>query len=283
MMISKSIRMAAFAAVLFAATPAAAQDSSTSLPDPNDRSDNFTLGVGAAYLPDYEGSNDYRFIPAAAIRGQVGGLAFFSRATYLYLDLVPRAPGKVEFDFGPIVGVRLNRTGKVDDVLVNRLPDRKAAFEVGGFGGFTVHGLTNPYDALSARVDLVKDVGNAHGAMVLTPSLDFGTPLSETFYIGTSLSADFVAEGYADYYFSVTPAEALVSGLPAYNANGGFKNWKVGLLANQSLSGDLRHGLSLFATGNYAKLTGSIADSPLVRQRGRAGQFFVATGLGYSW
>ena len=115
----------AAAALIAVATPALAQSdpAATSLPDPNDQSDTLTIGVGGAILPDYEGSNDYRLIPAAAVRGRVGGIAFFSRATYLYADLIPRGPGKLEFDAGPIVGVRLNRTGKIKDDVVARLPD----------------------------------------------------------------------------------------------------------------------------------------------------------------
>ncbi len=32
--------------------------------------DIMTIGVGGAILPDYEGSDDYRIIPAASIRGR---------------------------------------------------------------------------------------------------------------------------------------------------------------------------------------------------------------------
>ena len=234
---------------LLAATPAFAQSTDASLPDPNDQSDTVTIGAGAAYLPDYEGSDDYRIIPAAAIRGRVGGINFFTRATYLYVDVIPRGSGNLEFDVGPIVGVRLNRTGKIKDDFVDLLPDRKTAFEVGGFAGVTYHGLTNPYDALSFRLDVVKDVGNAHGSTIFTPTLDFGTPLSRRTYVGASLSAEWAGGGYADYYYSITPAEALASGLAPFDADGGFKSWRLGLLVNQSITGDLTHGLSLFGTG----------------------------------
>ena len=272
-----------------AAMPAAAQDApapaggAAALPDPNDRRDTFTLGVGGAYIPDYEGSNDYRLIPAAALRGRVSGISFFTRATYLYVDVVPRGSGKLDFDLGPIAGVRLNRTGKIKDDFVDRLPDRKKAIEVGGFAGVTFHGLTNPYDALSFRLDAVKDVGHAHRSTVITPTLDFGTPLSRKFYVGLSASADFVGNGYADYYYSITPAEALASGLRPYNAGGGMKDWKLGLLANQSITGDLTHGLSLFGTGSYSRLVGDFKRSPIVADRGSATQWLAALGLAYTW
>ena len=271
------------AAMLLFTTPALAQSGDASLPDPNDQSDTVTIGAGAAYIPDYEGSDDYRVIPAAAIRGRVGGISFFTRATYLYVDVIPRGSGKLEFDVGPIVGVRLNRTGKIKDDFVDLLPDRKTAFEVGGFAGVTYHGLTNPYDALSFRVDVVKDLGNAHESTVITPTIDFGTPLSRTTYVGASLSAEWAGGGYADYYYSITPADALVSGLPAYDADGGFKSWRLGLLVNQSITGDLTHGLSVFGTGSYSRLSGDFKDSPIVDDRGSAGQWLAAVGLAYTF
>jgi len=265
------------------ASPAFAQSGDAALPNPNDQSDTFTIGAGVGMVPDYEGSDDYRFIPAVAARGRISGISFSTRGTYLYVDVIPRGSGKIEFDAGPIAGVRLNRTGKIKDDFVNRLPDRKAAIELGGFAGITAHGLTNPYDSLSFRLDVVKDVANGHGSTVITPTLDFGTPISRTTYVGASLSADFVGEGYADSYFSVTPAEAVASGLRAYDADGGYKGWKVALLANQSLSGDLTRGLSLFGTGSYGRLAGDFRRSPIVADRGSASQWFGAIGLGYTF
>jgi outer membrane protein len=268
---------------LLAAAPAVAQSTEPSLPDPNDQSDTVTIGAGAAYIPDYEGSDDYRIIPAAAIRGRVSGINFFTRATYLYVDVVPRGSGNLEFDAGPIAGVRLNRTGKIKDDFVDALPDRKKAFEIGGFAGVTYHGLTNPYDALSFRLDVVKDVGNAHESTIFTPTIDFGTPLSRRTYVGASLSAEWAGGGYADYYYSITPADALASGLAPFDADGGFKNWRLGLLVNQSITGDLTHGLSLFGTGSYSHLSGDFKDSPIVDDRGSASQWLAAVGLAYTF
>lgn len=273
----------AAAAALLIAAPALAQSADSTLPDPNDRSDTVTIGAGAAYIPDYEGSDDYRIVPAAAIRGRLSGISFFTRATYLYVDFVPRGDSKLEFDAGPIVGVRLNRTGKIKDDFVDALPDRKKAIEVGGFAGVTYHGLTNPYDALSFRLDLVKDVGDAHGSTIVTPTVDFGTPLSRTTYVGASLSAEWAGGGYADYYYSISPSDALASGLAPYDADGGFKSWRLGLLVNQSISGDLTHGLSVFGTGSYSHLSGDFKDSPIVDDRGSAGQWLAAVGLAYTF
>ena len=273
--------IAATAAVL--STPALAQSSDPALPDPNDQSDTYTIGGGFGYAPDYEGSDDYQVIPAAFARGRVSGFSFFTRGTYLYVDLLRRGESKVDFDLGPIAGVRLNRRKSVDDPFVDALPSLDAAIELGGFAGVSFNGLTNPYDSLSFRLDVVKDVGGAHESTVITPTVDFGTPLSSKLYVGASFSMEWAGGGYADYYYSISPADSLASTLPVYDADGGLKSWRVGLIANHSITGDLTGGLSIFGTGGYTRLTGDFKDSPFVSMRGDADQWLGALGLAYTF
>ncbi len=275
--------LAGFAVPVAAQSTDAAPPPATNLPDPNDRSDQFTIGLGGALVPDYEGSNDYRLVPAPIVRGRVGGIGFSTRGTSLAVDLVPRGSGKLSVNAGPIVGLRLNRNGKIKDPVVALLPKRKKAIELGGFAGLSYHGLTNPYDSLGAKVEVVHDVASAHRSTIVSPSLDFSTPLSRSTFVGLSAGLDFVQRRFADYYFGVTPADAALSGLPAFAPRGGLKDWKVNLLAVQSLNGNLLHGLSLGGTLGYSRLQGDFKRSPLVAQRGKAGQWLGALGLGYSF
>lgn len=279
------IRTLTVATLLLAAAPALAQPAGgeAEMPDPNDRSDTLTIAVGGAWVPDYEGSDDYELKPAGAIRGRVGGMNFWSSATWLYLDVIRRPDSGIDFDLGPIAGARFNRSGEVKDDFVDALPERDTAIEVGGFAGVSWHGLTNPYDAMSLRVDVLTDVGGAHKSTIISPSVSFGTPLSRTFYVSASASAEWAGNGYADHYYSISPADSIVSGLPVYEADGGFKQWRLGLLANHSITGDLTGGLSVFATGTYTRLTGDFADSPIVEDRGSPNQWLAAVGLAYTF
>lgn len=276
---------AAAAALAVLASPAFAQPAGgeADMPDPNDRSDTLTVAVGGAWNPDYEGSDDYHLIPAGAVRGRIGGMNFWSSATWLYLDVIGRPDSGIDFDLGPIVGARFNRTGKVKDDFVDELPERDTAIEVGGFAGLSWHGLTNPYDALSVRVDVLKDVGNAHESTLVSPSVSFGTPLSRTFYVSASASAEWAGGGYAEHYYSIPLADSIASGLPIYDADGGLKEWSLSLLANHSVTGDLTGGLSVFATGSYTRLTGDFADAPIVDLRGSPNQWLAAVGLAYTF
>jgi len=169
------------------------------------------------------------------------------------------------------------------DDIVELLPKRKRAFEVGGFAGVSVQGLTNPYDTLGFRIDVTHDIGSAHKSTIVSPNIEFSTPLSRTTYASLSGGMEFVSNKFADYYYTITPADSVASGLPVFNAGGGMKNWKLGLLLNQSLSGDLLHGFSIFGLGQYSHLQGDFKRSPIVSQRGSASQWLGALGVAYTW
>ncbi len=287
----------AFAAVVLAcAAPALGQTAADpSLPDPNDRSDMITIAAGGAYVPDYEGSDDYEFTPFGAIRGRLGGLNFATKGTYLYVDLIRQPDSGIDFDAGPIVGVRRERVRKVDDDFVRLFGKRKTAIELGGFVGISAHGLTNPYDSLGIHLDVVTDVGNAHESTIFTPNIDFATPLSKRTYVSVGASADIVSNRYADYYYSyvlfTTSSQAQANpGGPSfafppttYNAKGGIKNWKLQALVNQSITGDLTHGLSIFGGGTFSRMVGSIGRSPFVDNRGSKSQWQGVLGLAYTF
>ncbi len=277
---------AALATCLSSPLLAQAQPTAGSLPSPQEiaNKDVITLGLGGAVIPDYEGSDDYRLVPAAAIRGKISGISFITRGTYLYVDVVPTS-AKLEFDAGPIAGFRKNTRRHIHDEVVELLPKRNTAWEVGGFAGVSFHGLVDPYDALSFRLDVLHDIGSAHRSTTFTPNIDFSTPLSRTTFVSASVGAEFVSNRFADYYYSISPADSLATGgvLPAFNARGGMKNWKAALLVDQSVTGDLLHGLSIFGLGQYSRLLGDFKRSPIVSQRGSANQWIGALGLAYTW
>jgi outer membrane scaffolding protein for murein synthesis (MipA/OmpV family) len=256
------------------------------MPSPTDvaNRDMITIGAGAAVLPDYEGSDDYRIIPAGAVRAKIHGISILTSGTYLYVDLVPQS-GKLDFDAGPIAGLRFDSRRHSDDPVIKLMVRRKNAYEVGGFAGISFHGLIDPYDTLSVHLDVLHDIGDAHKSTVFDPNVSFSTPLSTKTYASLSAGAEFVSNRYADYYFGVSPADVTATGgaLPLYNPSGGMKNWKASLLLNQSITGSLLGGLSVFGLGQYSRLVGDFKRSPIVAQQGNAAQWIGAVGLAYTW
>lgn len=273
-------------ALLAAAAPALAQDETAPPPAAPDNGDTITIGLGAGISPSYEGSDSYNIIPGGIVSGKVSGFSFFMRGLQLYADVIREPEGEtIDIGLGPVAGLRLNRTSRIGDAQVRALGKLDEAIEVGAWAGVAKTGIiTSAYDNLAFRVTYLRDVANAHDSYVVTPSIEYGTPLSTRTYVGLSLSADYAGDGYASYYFNVTPAGAAASGLDAYQADGGFKNVSFGLLGGHSLSGDLREGgWSLFAIGIYSRLLGDFKDSPIVAQAGDADQWFGAAGIAYTF
>ena len=288
-MISNTARRALAAGVAIlalAAAPAAfAQEVTTTETPTND--DTLTIGVGGAYVPSYEGSDDYRFVPVAGFRGKVSGHNFYTRGTSVYFDLVPEKPGNnVDVSFGPVANVRFARSSRkgIKDTQVRALGTLDTAIEVGGFVGVAKTGvITSDYDTLSFRFTYLRDVTDTHDSYIIQPAIEYGTPLSTSMYVGLGVSADYAGGGFADTYFGVTPAGRIASGLPVYDADGGWKNVTSTAFANYALSGDLRHGVSLIAAGGYTKLLGDFKDSPVVRTAGSSNQWFGALGIAYTF
>jgi outer membrane protein len=281
------------AALFLSASPAFAQNSDTigqpSLPQPEivTGGDSVSIAVGVATIPGYEGSDKNRIIPAGLIRGSVSGINFISRGAQLFVDVVPGGNGPTwDFQLGPVVGLNFDRTNRknINDTRVEALGERKTAIEVGGYAGIGKTGLiTSDYDKLTVSVSYVQDINKAHKSYIITPGVDYGTPLSRKMYVGLSGSASYVGGEYADTYFSIDTPGSIASTLPAYNAGKGWKNYQVSGYATYSLTGDLTHGLSVLGGVSYSRLLGDFARSPVVSIAGDRNQWLGAVGLAYTF
>jgi outer membrane scaffolding protein for murein synthesis (MipA/OmpV family) len=274
----------ALALTCLAAAPAAAQQSDG---DQSylDRPNSLTIGVGAAYLPSYEGSDDYIVTPAAFAFGKVAGFGFMTRGTNLSINLIRGgSKGPISFQLGPVANLRLDRSARISDPQVQALGKVKRAIELGGYAGIGVNHLLDPYDQLSFRATWRHDVSNVHRSGVWMPAVEYQTPLSTRTFVVLSAQAEHVGAGYARTYFSVTPAGSLRSGLPVYAAHGGWKSYRLGLALGQTLIGDLRHPrLSLFVGASYGRELGNFRRSPIVSIAGSPTQYLATAGLAYSF
>jgi outer membrane scaffolding protein for murein synthesis (MipA/OmpV family) len=276
-------RAALLALPLLAAAPALAEEGDEE-GRPDDRN-SLTIGVGGAYLPSYEGSDDYILTPVGIAFGKVAGFGFATRGTALYVDLIPdKADSPFSFDFGPLANVRLDRTNRIKDARVRALGEFDAAIELGAWAGLRKNGLLHEYDSLGARLAWQKDVSDTHDGTILTPAIEYSSPLSTKTLASFSLQAEHVSDRYARAYYSIGAAGSAASGLAVYNADGGWKSWRATLLLGQTLTGDLRNPkLSLFGGVGYSRLLGDIARSPIVRVAGDRDQYFATLGLAYTF
>jgi MipA family protein len=282
------LRTAASAALvslpLFAAAPAFAQQQTADTP-PDMSRDTVTVGVGAAVVPSYDGSDKSVITAAPLVRGSVSGINFAVLGSRAWADVIAdnNGPGW-DFQAGPVVNVNLNRTSRIDDRQVSALGKIGTAIEAGGFVGVGKQGLiTSDYDKLTVGVSYIHDVGTVHKSYLVSPSVSYGTPLSRKAYVLLNLSANYMGDGYAQTYFGVTPTGSAASGLPVYTARKGWKDWTLGAIGNVALTGDLTRGLSLVGGVGYRRMLDDAADSPVVRIAGSRDQWYGALGLAYTF
>ena len=282
---------ATLAAALVIASPAVAQDA-TQPPQGDEFSaalgrDSVTVGVAAAYLPDYEGSNNYQVSPAPLAIGSFKGFGFTVLGNRASIDLIPDRPGQtVDLQLGPVGVVNFNRNSRssIDDIRVKRLAERDTTYELGGYVGIGKTGvITSAYDKLSVSLSYRHSVIGEDDGATWQPTINYLTPLSRKAAVTLFASAQHVDDEYSATYFDVSRAESVASGLPAFTGEGGWKNYTLGGAATYSLTGNLLHGVKLIAGGTYTRLLNSFADSPLTRRAGSPNQWLGTVGLAYTF
>ena len=243
------------------------------------------VAAGGVMLPNYEGANENSVLPAAAFAGRVGGIGISPRAAGLALDLVPGKPGaRVNLSLGPVLRLRMNRSGRIKDPVVASLGKLRSVIEGGVSLGVTVKRVFNPHDQLSVGTDLRWDVSGRGGGGLIAPSVTYLTPVSKAQVVGMLASAEFADQRFASYNYTVTPAGSAASGLPTYNARGGLKALSFGAFTARDLDSNLLNGgLSIGAGAMYTRLKGSAAETPITALRGKASQWVLAAGLGYTF
>lgn len=287
----KHILSLAFVAAIAAAGPALAQDAQQ--PPSNDQlaaqfgGDSITVAAAGVYLPDYEGSNNYRITGAPAVIGTFKGFNFTVLGNRASIDLIPNRPNQtIDLQAGPIGVINFNRTStdSIDDRRVRSLGEVGTAIELGGYIGIGKSGvITSPYDKLSVSVSYRHDVSNVHDSGLWQPSINYLTPLSRKAAVGVFASATHAGAGYARTYFSVSTLQSIASTLPIYNAHSGWTDYTLGGFSTYSLTGNLLHGFKVIAGGTYSRELNSASYSPLTRIAGSPNQWLGAVGLAYTF
>lgn len=282
---------AALAAAFAMAAPALAQDA-TLPPQLDDFAsalgrDSITVGGAAVLLPDYEGSDDSRFVPAPAAIGTYKGFSFTVLGNRASVDLLPEKPGaKWDIQLGPVGVLNLNRTSRtsISDPRVKLLPERNTAVELGGYAGIAKRGVvTSPYDILSFTLSYRHDVSSVGNGDTWQPTINYLTPLSRKAAVTLFVSAEHSDAAYSRAYFDITPAQSVATGLPAFAGHSGWKSYTLGGAATYSLTGNLLHGLKIVAGGTYSRLLNSFSYSPVTRIAGSPNQWLGAVGLAYTF
>lgn len=247
-----------------------------------------TVGIGAGLVPSYAGSDDYVFFPLPLVAGRVGGVGISPNGPGFALDLFAPGPAlgaqEPRFFGGPAFRIRNDRAQQIEDAVVERAEDLDWAVELGAQAGLSFPGVFNPLDTLTLTAQVRWDVAGAHDGMLIEPTIGYTRPFGPGIRFQTSLGAQFVDDSFADYYYTVTPAQSAATGLPLFNADGGLNSVSSTTTVAFDLDGNgLNGGFSIFTVLGYTRLIGDAKDTPFTSIRGDANNFIGGVGVAYTF
>jgi outer membrane scaffolding protein for murein synthesis (MipA/OmpV family) len=263
------------AIVVFAAVPAAAQNSGSNDAGEGDREGEerrrgyiVTVGAGAQAYPDFPGADSLGIYPMPIV-----GLRKEGRPVPLEAPDEGFGFGILGQDspinFGPAVNFQRKRDEEDVGAAVGNVG---WTVEAGGF----VEALIG--DNFRLRTEVRQGINGHEGLLA-----DFGADLFvrsgdlSVFSIGPRVR--WASDKYMDAYYGVTPARAVQTGLAAFDPDSGIH--AVGAAAGMRL--DIGGGLAVHAYTRYDRLMNDAADSPIVASFGSRNQFGAGAGLSYSF
>lgn len=114
---------------------------------------------------------------------------------------------------------------------------------------------------------------------LLTLNAGYNLPLSAGWNLSFIVSTTYADGDYMNSYFSVDGGDSRRSGLDKFNADSGFRDVGLELMAHYNFYGNW----NAMALARYTRLIGDAADSPIVDDEGSANQFFGGILFIYSF
>lgn len=230
----------------------------------------WTLGGGAGVAPDYEGSEDYKFVPLWNLQAK----DLYHPDTYVQV----MGP-KLNSNFLADDHWRLGLSGQyifarkdVDNNQVDSMRNTDDGLMLGVMGGydFKAGGGVVGLEA-DARYDVKDNVGG-----LLTFRVKYALPRGK-WRFNASADTSLASDDYMDEFFGVNASDSAQSGLATYNPDGGFKD--VGL--NAALAYFFTPAWSLTGTVRYSRLIGDADDSSPVVDVGSENQFVAGALISF--
>jgi outer membrane protein len=132
---------------------------------------------------------------------------------------------------------------------------------------------------LRTRVEGLQGFGGANG-LTANFAVDAVVPLSPALSLSGGARARVVTSGAERPYFSITAAQSITSGLPVFNAGGGWQAVGAGTLLKYRFNPTW----ATYGLVEYDKLIGATASSPIVTgPGGSSNQWTFGVGLTYSF
>ena len=267
---SRGLALAGAALSLLLSAPAAAQDSDRDRETDGSRGSGYvvTIGAGAQAYPEFPGADVYGIYPMPIVGFRREGRP------------VPLEAPDEGFGFG-----LLGSSSPINIGPAINFQRRRREEDVGaavGNVGFTVEagGFVEAFlgENFRIRTEVRQGIGG-HEGLVADVGADLFVRQGDltTFSIGPRVR--WGDNDYTDAYFGITPAAALLTGLPAYDPGSGI--YAVGGAAGMRI--DIGGGVAVHGYARYDRLMNDAADSPIVNNFGSRDQFGGGVGLSYSF
>ena len=226
-----------------------------------------TVGVGAGFAPEYEGSDDYQGVPMLMLTGKYdSGRSFHLLGTNLRVNVL----ASNKFQFGPILNYRMGRDD-VDNKVVDRMKDIDDAVEAGAFV------LAN-FDDVLLGVDFLMDISDEHDGMLVQGNVGYRWKASDALVVTPNVFLNYADDDYTDTYFGVNAKNVGTSGLDRYKAESGFKDVGTRIVVNYTPW----EQWGIMGIVSYSALLEDAKDSPIVDEGDDAQTFFGLMAT-YRW
>lgn len=224
----------------------------------------WTIGVGAAIVPDYQGSEDYEAVPQWNLKAS----NLYHSDTYVQI-LGPKLNSNLlphdNFRLG-ISGQYIAERDDVENDAVDSLPKTEDGIMLGIMAGYDLD--LSQGRVIGIELDVRHDVdGNIGG--LYSGRLKYMTPFGSNWVFTAVAETTYATDDYMDEYFGVTAAGAAASGLSTYDPDAGFKDVAIGT----SLTYIISQRWSVTGSAKYARLIGDADDDSPVTDQGSESQF----------
>lgn len=204
------------------------------------------LGAGFGWIPDYEGSNSFRFkvLPIVDIRYKDVWRINGNKFTY-------SAYNSEKFEFGPLLNVNFGRNPSANAAL-DGMGDIGTTLELGVFGRYKTKQMLVYLDARQA-------ISQGQG---FSANMTVGHALFQTgdFVMGAGIRMKYMSREAMQTNFGVSSMQAAATDYDIFDAKAGVSQASISTLGVYRVSDRLR----LLTLVSFGRMLGSAANSPLV-------------------
>lgn len=233
------------------------------------------FAVGIAMTPDFEGSDDYHSVPFVVSQLHSGRINLEFEGLGGRLHLKPPS----WYEAGLSFNYRFGRDNSIKNSVIGQLSEVDDAIEAGAFFRIELDDQWRAQDSLEFKAEVLSDTSGVHDGNIATLSTSY------LFFAGQHLRYQIGAEttyadnGYINTYFGVNSSDSQLSGLPQYNARGGFKDIALSLNATYFLS----KNIGVLGRIGYKRLIGDASKSPIIEEQGDTKQMFGGISVLYQF